>query len=353
MVRSSGRRGDDDFDPVTDRTCRVDGRTVTASSRGVRGRHSTSDLSATSTHLAPGFHHGTGEPESSTQPSAFIGQPRQIGAEFFYQIFDAAPQDCSCSTHGYSHVEYGVSSSVPYVSRSADRVCEGDIGFEGDRGLERSKKELDPYILRESDTDQDEGDDVGDEEQPVPVTPVADVSGSDGHPHHKKRKGMTSSFMSVMSKIAGSRNKRPEVAHKVPTPTQKRKKVKLSDWEQIGPTEEGPVDRELIPSYGGHDDLGLALTGGVGCNALELHVVATSRQTSLSPLVRAACYLQYILGSSLFSDKSCNIAPTRLWPLLQNASSIGRFAWGAACLAYLYRNMGWASRVDTKKLDGC
>ncbi|KAI5665010.1 hypothetical protein M9H77_24333 [Catharanthus roseus] len=107
-----------------------------------------------------------------------------------------ARQDSSCSTHGYSHAEYGVSSSDPYVPGPADR---------------------------------------------------------------------------------------------------KRKKVKASDWEQTEAAERGPVDLELIPSYGGHvagricrgQDRGLlkcrsrymALTG---FNALELHVVATSRKTSQS-----------------------------------------------------------------------
>ncbi|KAI5675582.1 hypothetical protein M9H77_06532 [Catharanthus roseus] len=101
------------------------------------------------------------------------------------------------------------------------------------------------------------------------------------------------------------------------------------------------------------DDLGLALTGGLGFNATELHAVATSRQTSQSHQVRAACYLQYILGTSLFSDKSDNIVPARLWPLLQDVSSVGRFAWGAACLAYLYQNLGQTSKVNAKELAGC
>ncbi|KAI5673016.1 hypothetical protein M9H77_13380 [Catharanthus roseus] len=209
IVRPSGRRGDDDLGPVTDRTGRVEGHTVTASSRGVRGRHSTFDLPVTPTYLAPGFHHGTAE---------------MIGAEFFDQMFGAAPQDSSCSTYRYSHAEYSISSSVPYVPRPADRVCEGDIGFEGDRELARCKKESDPYILRERrmrevNDDQDEGDYVVDEEQPVSVAPVGHSSGSDRRPHHGKEKGLTGSFMSVMSKIAGSRNKRLEVAREVPAPT--------------------------------------------------------------------------------------------------------------------------------------
>ncbi|KAI5671103.1 hypothetical protein M9H77_11467 [Catharanthus roseus] len=323
MVRPSGRRGDDDLGLVTDKTSQVERRTVTASSRGVRGRHSTSNLHATPTPLAPGFHHGI----------EFIGQPRQIGVEFFYHMLGAALQDSSCSTHRYSHADYGISSSVPYVPRPADRVFEGDMGFEGDRGLARSKKESDPYILRERWMRADEGDDAGDEEQFVPVAPVALVSGSDGRPRHEKGKGLTGSFMSVMSKIAGSRNKRPDVAREVPAPTQKRKKVKVSDWEQTSPTDEGPVDPELIPSYRGHvagpiwrghDDLGLALTGGLGFKAAELHAVATSRQTLLSHCVRVVCYLQYILGSSLFSDKNGNTVPARLWPLLQDVSSLRR-----------------------------
>ncbi|KAI5648353.1 hypothetical protein M9H77_34358 [Catharanthus roseus] len=58
---------DDELGHVTDKTGRVHGCTVTTSSRGVRGRHSTSDLPATHTPLALGFHHGTGAPGSSTQ----------------------------------------------------------------------------------------------------------------------------------------------------------------------------------------------------------------------------------------------------------------------------------------------
>ncbi|KAI5652837.1 hypothetical protein M9H77_30024 [Catharanthus roseus] len=341
-------------------------------------------------------------------------------------MFGAASQDSSCRTHGYSHVEYGVSSSVAYVLRPADRVCKGDIGLEGDSGVgEEQERVRSLHIEREvdergdddddgdgGDDDQDEGDDARDDEQPVPVVPMAHASGSDGRPRHRKGKGLTRSFMSVMSKFVGSRNKRPEVAREVSIPTQKRKKVKPSDWEQTEPAEGGLVDPELIPSYGGHvarriwrghnhgslkfqsrymaltrweltdahvrplasgsslthlrlcmfqhptlhccrpllrggsptrivstchrfgsglrlsreqllrlvqDDLDLALTGSLGFNIVELHAVATNRQTSLSP---------------------------------RDASSVGTFAWAAACLVYLYRNLDQASRVDAKELAG-
>ncbi|KAI5682020.1 hypothetical protein M9H77_03248 [Catharanthus roseus] len=144
MFRSSGRRRDYDLGPVTDRTGRVEGRTVTASSRGMRG------------NIVP--------------PTSLLLLP------LLHLVFIMV-QDSSCSTHGYSHAEYGVSSFDPYVPRPADR------------------------------------------EQSVPVAPVAPTSGFDGHPHHDKEKGLTGSFISVMSKIAGSCNKRPDVAHEVPAPT--------------------------------------------------------------------------------------------------------------------------------------
>ncbi|KAI5656510.1 hypothetical protein M9H77_25303 [Catharanthus roseus] len=211
MVRPSGHRGDADLGPVTDRTGRVEGRPVTASSRGEAGSstqppavpfRSRPPLQPHLSHIPLpyepyGFAHPPSHPtntvydlylyvptivrpripyRSPIQESILDlrGQPRQIGVEFFYQMLGAARQDSSCSTHGYSHAEYGVLSSDPYVLGPANRVFEG------------------------------------------------------------------------------SRNKRSEVARDVPVPTQKRKKVKASDWEQIEAAEGGPIDPELIPSYGGN-----------------------------------------------------------------------------------------------------
>ncbi|KAI5683260.1 hypothetical protein M9H77_04488 [Catharanthus roseus] len=115
-------------------------------------------------------------------------------------MFGAAPQDSLCNTHGYSHAEYCVSSSVPYVPRPADRVCEGDRGIGEDQDRVGSL-----HIEGEAD-----------------------------------------------ERDCGSRNKRSEVAREVPAPTQKRKKVKASDSEQTEPAEGSAVDSEFIPSYGGH-----------------------------------------------------------------------------------------------------
>ncbi|KAI5672480.1 hypothetical protein M9H77_12844 [Catharanthus roseus] len=130
-----------------------------------------------------------------------------------------------------------------------------------------------------------------------------------------------------MCKISGSRNKRPDKTHETPAPTQ-RKKVKSSKWEQTGPSEGGLVDPELIPLYDGH------VAGPIWCGqdrgllksqsrCMELFDVATDPRSRLPSSDRAACYIQYLLGSSLFTDKIGNIAPSKLWPLVKDVRSSG------------------------------
>ncbi|KAI5671965.1 hypothetical protein M9H77_12329 [Catharanthus roseus] len=192
MVRPSGRRGDDDLGPVTEKTCRVQGQTVIASSRGVRGRHSTFDLSSTPTPLLAGLHYDTSALGSSTQPSLvpfrsrphipshlsytpvsyeaygsvhphsqpphavydpYLAAPtvrphipyrssaqepltefsvsaRQLGTEFFEQMVGAVHPDSSYSTHGYIAGDYGVSSFEPFMGRHF-----AYLRFEGDKSL--------------------------------------------------------------------------------------------------------------------------------------------------------------------------------------------------------------------------
>ncbi|KAI5676744.1 hypothetical protein M9H77_07694 [Catharanthus roseus] len=355
----------------------IEGRAVTASSRDVRGRHSTSDLPATPTHLALGFHHGTGEPGSSAQPPAIPFrsqppfQPHLSHTPVSYEPYGSAqPSSHPIDTvyDPYLHAP-NIRPRIPYRSATQEPIVEYlapplrilhavymgilmlsmvfhllflthrglQIGYvrvilalRVIGGLERSKKEPDLYILRERRMR---------EEQPVHVALVAHSSGSDGCPRHGKGKGLTDSFMSVMSKIAGSRNKRPE--DRGPLKFRSRY-MALTGWEltdaHVRPLASWEQLVQLV-----QDDLGLALTDCLGFNATELHAVATSRQTSLPPCVRAGCYLQYILGSSLFSDKSGNIVPARLWSLLQDANFVGS----------LYKNLSQASRVDAKELAGC
>ncbi|KAI5678042.1 hypothetical protein M9H77_08992 [Catharanthus roseus] len=203
MVRPSGCRGDDDLGPVTDRT----GGDI---------------VLLTSLLLLPLLH------LVSIMP---------------YLLDFNLPSNSICLTHlcPISHIDLHIylhTSQTQYIIHTYMLIPLCDLAYRIDmppRSLYWSLGgEADERVDDDGDggdDDQDEGDDDGDEEQTVYVAPVAPASGSDGRPRHRKRKGLTGSFISVMSKIARSRNKRPEVAHDVLAPTQKRKKVKASDWD--------------------------------------------------------------------------------------------------------------------------
>ncbi|KAI5675718.1 hypothetical protein M9H77_06668 [Catharanthus roseus] len=212
MVRLGARRSDDDLGARRERTGQVKGRAVTASSRGVRGRHSTSDILSTSAPIAPGL---------------------QLGAQFFEQLAGSVSVDSS-----YSGAEYGATA-------------------------------------------------CGNSSSEVPL---------------------------VMSKIAGSRQKRPEKS-RLPTNPMQRKKSKNDGWEQTGPADGGPQDLVIVPSYSGpvagciwrsQSDLDIS-DSSIGINAQDLAGVADSPRSGLSTESR-----------------------------------------GAATLAYLYRSLGQASHVDAK-----
>ncbi|KAI5657654.1 hypothetical protein M9H77_26447 [Catharanthus roseus] len=114
-VRPSGRRGDDDLDPVTDRTYRVEWRTVTSSSRGVRGRHSTSDLPSTPNPLLVGFHYDTVCDPYLHAPTVRPHLPyRFLAQESLNEFSDPARQ---LGAEVFLSDDYGVSSSKPFIGR--------------------------------------------------------------------------------------------------------------------------------------------------------------------------------------------------------------------------------------------
>ncbi|XP_028054676.1 protein MAIN-LIKE 2-like [Camellia sinensis] len=62
----------------------------------------------------------------------------------------------------------------------------------------------------------------------------------------------------------------------------------------------------------------------------------------------ARAYLLFLLGCTLFSDKSGGRVPVVYLGLLMDLGSIHTYAWGAAALAFLYRQLGFASRSGVK-----
>ena len=64
-------------------------------------------------------------------------------------------------------------------------------------------------------------------------------------------------------------------------------------------------------------------------------------------------YIMYLLGCTLFVDKTKNHVRPRFCLLIQDVSTISQYAWGAAALAYMYRQLGVASRANARQLSGC
>ncbi|KAI5653917.1 hypothetical protein M9H77_31104 [Catharanthus roseus] len=326
MVRPGARRGDDDLGTVIDITGLVEGRAVTVSSCGVRRRHSTSDIPSTSASIAPGL---------------------QLGAQFFEQLAGSVPVDSSYSGAEYGATAHGNPSSDVGLgrdfgtSRSEEAVRVGSLCIHSSEGSEDKREDDGGYD--DDDDDDDDGDDDGDDHEPVPVVEAL----SSGHrPAPSKGKRLIVSFMSVMSKIAGSRQKRPE-KWRPPTNPMQRKKSKNDDWEQTGPADGGPQDPVLVPSYSGHrhsevevryvsltgwtpnDPAVVQLAGEIGLSHLRSYMFQHPNSSLLSAFVE----------SSLFTNKSGNNVPGKLWPLVKNVT-------------YLYWNLGQASRADAKELSG-
>ncbi|XP_028111263.1 protein MAIN-LIKE 2-like [Camellia sinensis] len=66
----------------------------------------------------------------------------------------------------------------------------------------------------------------------------------------------------------------------------------------------------------------------------------------------ARAYLLFLLGCTLFSDKSGDRVPVVYLGLLMDLGSIHTYAWGVAALAFLYRQLRYASRSGVKQIGG-
>ncbi|KAK9125874.1 hypothetical protein Scep_014720 [Stephania cephalantha] len=67
---------------------------------------------------------------------------------------------------------------------------------------------------------------------------------------------------------------------------------------------------------------------------------AGSRNTNYPPVeCTARAYLLYLLSCTMFADKSGSRVSIALLKLLEDLDDVGKYAWGAAALAYLYRHL--------------
>ncbi|XP_016195152.1 protein MAIN-LIKE 2-like [Arachis ipaensis] len=63
------------------------------------------------------------------------------------------------------------------------------------------------------------------------------------------------------------------------------------------------------------------------------------------------CQIFYLLGSTLFTNKSTAYVHAKYLPLLRDFERIYTYSWGSACLAHLYIALCRASQYDTKEMD--
>lgn len=63
-------------------------------------------------------------------------------------------------------------------------------------------------------------------------------------------------------------------------------------------------------------------------------------------------YLLFLLGCTLFIDKSSMRVSVAYLECLKNLYEVQEYAWGAAALAHLYRHLGSATQVEVKQMAG-
>ncbi|RWR80135.1 serine/threonine-protein phosphatase 7 long form isoform X1 [Cinnamomum micranthum f. kanehirae] len=63
-------------------------------------------------------------------------------------------------------------------------------------------------------------------------------------------------------------------------------------------------------------------------------------------------YLLYLLGCMLFTDKSGTRVLIIFLTHLVDLDNVSSYAWGATALAYLYRQLGLATRHEVKQMAG-
>ncbi len=64
-------------------------------------------------------------------------------------------------------------------------------------------------------------------------------------------------------------------------------------------------------------------------------------------------YLLWLLGCTLFCSKSSWATQANFLEFLEDSQKVSTYAWGAATLANMYRQLGEASRAECKEFAGC
>lgn len=97
-------------------------------------------------------------------------------------------------------------------------------------------------------------------------------------------------------------------------------------------------------------------TGGLRLTWIEHHfghLPLDANEETVSRYARA--YVMYVFGKVLFSDSGGSDVSWMYLPLLRDWDDAGRYSWGSAGLAYLYRQLDEACRRSkgTSNMGGC
>ena len=65
----------------------------------------------------------------------------------------------------------------------------------------------------------------------------------------------------------------------------------------------------------------------------------------------ARVYILQLIRGFLFSGKSSDKVHLMFLPLIQDFEAVGRYNWGSACLAWLYRQLCRASHINTHDIS--
>lgn len=137
-----------------------------------------------------------------------------------------------------------------------------------------------------------------------------------------------------------------------------------------------PIDGHMVSDTGDNQDVNLSNLHQHYCELLELTLdellagpkamwdnggVSTAgfidacwRKKKRAPEVEACGFLLTVLGTTLFTDKSGNrFLPANILELRGDVRGVRDYSWGSATLAYLYRQLGLASRSGCTGIAGC
>ena len=66
----------------------------------------------------------------------------------------------------------------------------------------------------------------------------------------------------------------------------------------------------------------------------------------------ARAYLLFLLGYTLFVDKTTNRVPVMYLQLLEDLNLVHSYAWGVTSLGFLYRQLGMATKSTVRQIVG-